>query len=177
VRAAVLEATLDELTVCGWAGLSIAKIATRAGVHKTAIYRRWPTKGALLADALLDGSAELEPPDTGKLARDLLGLAATAPRGSDLEDRFARAVAVTRALDAAGPDPEVARVRAELWERRLVLVRHALARAEERGEISPGTDPELVLDILFGAFHTRVIARGQPFTPQFAADLLKLIVG
>jgi AcrR family transcriptional regulator len=176
VRAAVIEATLDELTATGYAGLSIARVAARAGVNKTSVYRRWPNKGLLLADALLAGSADLDPPDTGALGTDLYALMATAPPATKPEARLARAVAITRALDAAGSDPDVVAARDALWQRRLRLVRAAVARAEARGEIRSGIDPDLVLDVLFGAFHTRVVARGEPFTPQFAADLLQLVL-
>jgi len=176
VKAAVLDATIDELVASGYGGLTIAKVATRAGVHRTAVYRRWPTPGALLAAALLDSSADGEMPDTGTLAGDLLGLAATAPRGQGSVNDLKRAAAVTRALDAAGDDPEVASARRALWDRRLAMVEQAVARAEARGEIRRGIDPALILDVLFGAFHTRVVARGERFTAQFATDLLAMIL-
>jgi AcrR family transcriptional regulator len=171
----VLDATLDQLAESGYDAMTIAKVAARAGVHKTAVYRWWPTKGALLADALLDGSTDIEPPDSGDFATDLLALLATAPRGGSSGDRLAHAVAVSRALDAAGPDPDVARVRAELWERRLTLVRHAVDRAKARGEMPDDADPDLVLDVLFGVFHSRVVAREQPFTAAFVEQVMGLI--
>ncbi len=177
VRRRVLEATLDELTATGYAGLSIGAVADRAGVHKTTVYRWWPSKGALLAAALLEQSNDLEVQDTGRLGTDLLALSDTAPRSTDASDPIALAVAVTCALDAARDDPDVAAARAQLWDRRLAIVRQALQRAEERGEIATGVDSEMVLDVLFGAFHTRVVARGVPYTAEYAGKLQRMLFG
>jgi AcrR family transcriptional regulator len=176
VQAAVLDATLDELTDHGYDALSIAKVATRAGVHKTAVYRRWPSKGSLLAAALLDGSTELAFPDTGSLVGDLLALNITGPQADTTPDRLARGIAVTRALDAAGADPDVAKARSVLWDRRLAVVRHAVEQAKDRGEIAAEVDADLILDVIFGAFHTRVVARGEPFTPEFGRKVLGLFL-
>ena len=53
VRAAVLEATLDELIDNGYAGETVQGIADRSGVNKTSLFRRWGSKAGLLSDALL----------------------------------------------------------------------------------------------------------------------------
>src|SRR5579863_7338677 len=103
VRARVLEATLDELVESGYAGMTVQGVAARAGVNKTSLYRRWGSKGGLLADALLSSSSDLtDPADTGNLRQDLLVLWATSPTapGARRLD-FTRPVAVSRALAAA----------------------------------------------------------------------------
>ena len=51
VREAVLAATAAELSERGFAAMTIEDIATRSGVHKTTIYRRWSTLSQLVADA------------------------------------------------------------------------------------------------------------------------------
>jgi len=172
VRAAVLEATLDELVEQGYTGMTIHEIASRAGVNKTSLYRRWGTKETLLADALLSASAHVtSPPDTGGVRGDLLVLWRTAPAGRDRGD-FARAVAVSRALAAAGSDPDVAAVHALLWQRRIDLIRVIVARAVARGELPPTADPELLMDLLIGPFHTRVVVRGQPAGAAFLTQIM-----
>jgi AcrR family transcriptional regulator len=176
IRNRVLDATIDLLTESGYDGLSIQAVADRAAVHKTTVYRWWPTTGALLAAALLDDIDGLEPADTGTLAGDLAQLSATAPRAGTSGDPMARAIAVTCALDAARDDPDVAAARDRLWALRLDLVRGALGRAEERNEIRPGVDAELLLDVLFGTFHTRVVARGAPFTAYFARQVVAIVL-
>ena len=75
VREAILAATFDELVETGYAALSMEAVASRAGVHKTTVYRRWPTVDDLLLDALTTWSQEALPvPDTGSIDTDLLAL-------------------------------------------------------------------------------------------------------
>ncbi|MEA2667350.1 MAG: hypothetical protein QOJ33_284, partial [Chloroflexota bacterium] len=60
----------------GLAGMTIEGVAERAGVGKASIYRRWPSKGALAFDAVLDGILATQPtPDTGSLEDDLVHVA------------------------------------------------------------------------------------------------------
>src|SRR5260221_147731 len=69
----VLSATLEVFAEQGYAGLSIEAVALRAGVNKTTVYRRWPTKVELVGDALFSlRDEDPEPPDTGSLPEDLL---------------------------------------------------------------------------------------------------------
>jgi len=73
--AAIFEATLAELTAVGYAELKMEHVATRARASKGSLYRRWPSRAELVADAVhysLPGC--VEPPDTGSVREDLLGL-------------------------------------------------------------------------------------------------------
>ena len=68
VRAAVLGAAAELLTDVGYDKMRVEDVADRAGVHKTTVYRRWPTKAALTADAIALNSADAVPiPDTGTI--------------------------------------------------------------------------------------------------------------
>src|SRR5690349_25172745 len=70
---AILTATVELLAERGLAAMSIEEVAARAGVGKTTIYRRWPSKGLLALDAFVDSFREEQPlPDTGTLRGDLL---------------------------------------------------------------------------------------------------------
>lgn len=62
VNAVVFAATLSTVDELGYARATVDRIAAAAGVAKTTIYRRWPSKGALIVDCLLDafGSVPLE---------------------------------------------------------------------------------------------------------------------
>ena len=51
-RRAVLEATVAELAAHGYGALTVERVATRAGVHKTTLYRRWGGKQGLVAEAV-----------------------------------------------------------------------------------------------------------------------------
>src|SRR5215813_3952168 len=50
-RQVILQAVLDELSELGYGALAIESVARRAGVGKATIYRHWPDKIALIADA------------------------------------------------------------------------------------------------------------------------------
>ncbi len=56
IRAAVFDATLAKLVSEGYARTSVEVIATRSGVHKTTVYRRWGTKDRLMAEALQEAA-------------------------------------------------------------------------------------------------------------------------
>src|SRR5688572_4964508 len=117
VRTAVLAATLELLVETGYDGLSVDAVAARACVHKTTVYRRWPTKAALVAAAATDRSEQLVPvPDTGSLVGDLtaLGRSVADNVSSELGGGLARTI-----VAAAAASEEVAQVHREFWAVRL----------------------------------------------------------
>ncbi|MDF9816090.1 TetR/AcrR family transcriptional regulator [Streptomyces sp. SPB162] len=72
---AILDAALDQLGAVGWGGMTMEGVAARAQTGKAAVYRRWPSKEALVADALRLGLPQIgAPPDLGTLREDLLCL-------------------------------------------------------------------------------------------------------
>ncbi|MGW5053071.1 helix-turn-helix domain-containing protein [Actinokineospora sp. NPDC004072] len=72
---AILDAAVAELAESGYAGLTMDRVAARAGTNKNAIYRRWPNRAALALAAYRElAEAELTPPETGDLRSDVLTL-------------------------------------------------------------------------------------------------------
>src|SRR5262245_40170336 len=72
----VLTAALEELGQTGYGALRIEDVAARAGVNKTTVYRRWPTKEDLVRAALLAMTVDkFVVPNTGSLRGDLLEMA------------------------------------------------------------------------------------------------------
>lgn len=72
---AILRAAVDELVESGYSGLTMDRVASRAGTNKNAIYRRWPSRAALAVAAYQQLGASDQPvPDTGTLRRDALEL-------------------------------------------------------------------------------------------------------
>ncbi|WP_405882967.1 TetR/AcrR family transcriptional regulator [Streptomyces sp. NBC_01136] len=72
---AILDAALEQLSTVGWNGLTMEGVAARAQTGKAAVYRRWPSKEDLVADALKAGLPSLtEAPDLGSVREDLLEL-------------------------------------------------------------------------------------------------------
>src|SRR4051812_41212301 len=72
VRLAVHRATIELLEQVGYDGFELPEVASRAGVNKTTVYRRWTTKSQLIGDVLQDlAAAQVAAPDTGTLRDDL----------------------------------------------------------------------------------------------------------
>ncbi|MGP4084035.1 TetR/AcrR family transcriptional regulator [Streptomyces sp. KR55] len=72
---AILEAALEQLSTVGWNGLTMEGVAAGAHTGKAAVYRRWPSKEDLVADALQAGLPRIDAaPDLGSVRQDLVAL-------------------------------------------------------------------------------------------------------
>jgi AcrR family transcriptional regulator len=173
VREAVLAATVEVLAEDGYAGLGVEAVAARAGVHKTTVYRRWPTRAELVADALRERSERYVPvPDTGTLAGDLRALA----RAVAANIGSASGAAMARTLvAAAATSSEVAETAAEFWDERLRLTGVIVERAIARGELPEGTDPNLVIETVIGPLYVRLLLTGERIDAAFAARAAALV--
>ncbi|MFC9338477.1 TetR/AcrR family transcriptional regulator [Streptomyces sp. NPDC057020] len=181
-RRAIFDAALALVSEAGYAKTTIEGIAARAGVGKQTIYRWWPSKAAVLLDAFLDlasranealgGDADSEIPDTGDLAADLrYVLRATVDEMND--PAFD---APTRALAAEGiVDPELgARFTEALLEPQLQYYVRRIEAAQAAGDVDPGIDPRIALELLVGPLHHRWLHRTLPLTHAYADSLVDL---
>jgi len=158
---AILNATLRMLGTQGVAGTTIEGVAAEAGVGKTTIYRRWPTKTDLILAAISDLVPPGDPPDTGTMAGDMAALAETQRRrlaGSGLPG------IVPRVLAESMSDPELHRVFVD----RVVnpfraLLRLFIERGIERGELRPDLEVEPLVDLLHSIpIYKILMSRGDP---------------
>jgi AcrR family transcriptional regulator len=169
-RTAVLQAVDDLLVELGFAGLTMEKIATTAGVAKQTVYRWWPSKVDILLEAFGDDMAQhLTPAEHGDLRTDLREHLATlaaflteTPPG-----------AVFRALiGQAQHDPELAnRLRTEQLDAQHARDRIPFERAKARGEFLD-LDIDQAVEQLVGAVHYRVLVTGQPVPREFTDALV-----
>lgn len=146
VDAAILDATIDELEEHGYAAVSIEAVAARAGVAKTTVYRRWPSKDELVFDAISKLKGPI-PQVPGKgLRQDLMDLMERMRR-TWVNSRHGR---VMRQLSAEGSrNPELY----QAFRDRLVAPRQAamfavLQEGVEEGEIRADVDLQWVIDLL-----------------------------
>jgi len=173
VRAAVMAATADVLADAGYDGLTIEDVATRAGVHKTTVYRRWPTKAELVGDALRARSdARVPVPDTGTLEGDLRGLARSVV--ANIGSRAGRSMTRTLVAAAATND-QVAAATVAFWRERLARTGLIVERAIARGELAAGTDPALLIETLIGAFYVRLLLTGEPINRAVADQVAGVV--
>ncbi|MBL7554146.1 TetR/AcrR family transcriptional regulator [Frankia sp. AgB1.9] len=144
---------IREILTVGYSRLRVEAIATRAGVHKTTIYRRWPTREALVTDALRDQAvAAIAIPDGGSVRTDLLHLARSvalnmrSPVGGGLLRTF---------ISESASVPEIAGVARDFWTTRFSVAGEVVTRAVARGELPAGTDPNRLLEALVAPLFLR----------------------
>ncbi|WHT20518.1 TetR/AcrR family transcriptional regulator [Crossiella sp. CA-258035] len=175
VTAAITEAVLDELAGSGYGRLSMEAVAKRAGVGKSALYRRWPAKQDMVLAAMAELSVPMAPaPDTGSLRGDLR-VVLTAVQDWLTHPRVARIL--PDLIAESGRSPELATAMAELiGEPRRARGATALRRAIERGELPPDTDLELALDLLAAPVYWRVVARRAPQEDHYLESVVEFLL-
>jgi AcrR family transcriptional regulator len=168
----VLDTTLDVLGRDGFGRLRIEDVASRAGVNKTTIYRRWPTRAELVVAALTTLAGPPRAVETGRLEPDLLALFMSAttlkatPAGRGL----------VSALIAERGDPEVDRVCIALREMHRQPARVLLEHARARGELPRRTDLDLLLDVLTGAVYGRLRECPEPLDADWVRRVIRLVL-
>ncbi|MEW9530917.1 TetR/AcrR family transcriptional regulator [Microbispora sp. NPDC049125] len=171
VRQAVLDRAADLLARSEGIAVSIDAIAQAAGVSKHTIYRWWPSKGAVLLEAVVErAQEEVTIPDTGALATDLETFLADTFRAVEREGALLRglmAEALRETTAAQGMREFVAARRNEL--------RALLMRGQERGELPAETDLELTMDQIYGLMWYRLLIAQSPLTAGVAAELTRAI--
>ena len=174
VRAAAIAATLAELADGGYSALSLERVARRAGVNKTTLYRRWGTREELVLEAMLERAGEhISVPDTGSLREDLLELARTAAANAASPE----VAAMARAVAAESPrDGRLAAANSRFWAERLALDGVIVERAIERGEVAAGTDPRLVIEAVLGPIHLRLLLTGERVDRSFLVSIVDVVV-
>jgi AcrR family transcriptional regulator len=156
IDAAILRATADLLVEIGYANLTMAAVAERAGTTKTALYRRWSSKAELVHEAAFPAAPTAIETPPGDIAADMHAMIAAA------RDVFSSPV-VRAALPGLIADMAVdAELNARVMDRftRLfIAVRTRLADAVKRGEVHPGIDPDRLIEVIGGATLLRMLLR------------------
>ncbi len=174
ITAVVLAAVRAELAESGMDGLSVERVARRAEVNKTSVYRRWPTREALVAAAmegLLDDFGTS--PDTGTLRGDLLALATPIAELAARPD----GVALLRAALATVSAGDVGAIAARRVADRVSPVSAIAERARTRGEWRAGVDPEQAVFTLVGAIVHRTLFEHADPTGRWLERLVDLVHG
>jgi AcrR family transcriptional regulator len=170
---AILDAARALLRREGDSRFSIEQVAASAGVSKASIYRRWPTKGALLIELYMEGLPDVIAADARSLRSELKRyLLATVERLQDTTWRsILRSLVAEAQYDAVTASLLRERVVAPRRESGLLLLR----KAEASGQVAPGLDHELIVDLLFGPLWYRLLFEHAPIDVDFAERLLKQV--
>ncbi|MFF9014706.1 TetR/AcrR family transcriptional regulator [Streptomyces sp. NPDC014870] len=179
---AILDATRAALVELGWSKLTMGDVASRAGVAKTTLYRRWASKNELVVDAVAVLFDELELPDLGSLKADIenvvLQFAALLQRPETKTALMAVVAESTR------DEPLRERIRTSIVDRQKRLVLEGRQRAQERGELPDDRDPgtvdstdDLIFDVIAGAVVHRALVSAEPVDEAWVQRFTALLIG
>ncbi|MFF9287653.1 TetR/AcrR family transcriptional regulator [Streptomyces griseosporeus] len=171
VTEAIRAAVFEELAAVGYARMSIEGIARRAGVGKTAVYRRWRSKLHLVLDVVSALAVMgLPAPDTGTLEGDLRLLYEVTSRA--LRHPVASQIIPDLQAEAAR-NPDIAEaLQKALREGQDGVASGIVAAAQRRGEIRADADEQLALDLISGPLYWRTVVIRDPKPPKGYLDTL-----
>jgi AcrR family transcriptional regulator len=171
IDARAIEATNRQLAASGFEALSLAAVAHEAGTTRQALYRRWPSKGALVADAI-------------RAAADSAAVCATLDPYHDLEQElgdFQRAMMrhgaislVGTMLQASTDHASLACYREHIVTPRRERVRAILKRAQRLNLIDPAADLDDAAGLPSGSWYARELA-GRPVPRDWAERTAALV--
>jgi AcrR family transcriptional regulator len=176
----ILDAALESLLDRGYDRFSVDEVAMQAGVAKTTLYRRWPTKDHLIVAvvARLQDSVPVE--YTGDVRADLTrylgeivaGLHRMRQAGRPATSGDTSAGLVAEVAAAAARHADVGAAVQAMFHRRNALVLTLLEHARERGELHADVEPEVLFDQLAGALYYRLLVTGRPIDEAYVDSLV-----
>ncbi|APS19127.1 TetR/AcrR family transcriptional regulator [Streptomyces parvus] len=179
--AAILDATRESLVDLGWSKLTMSDVATRAGVAKTTLYRRWAGKNELVVDAVAVLFDELELPDRGSLAADVQGV--VLQFAALLERPEARTALMAVVAESTRDDSLRRRIRSAIVDRQKRLVLLGRERAQARGELryeddasTAARNADLIFDVIAGAVVHRTLVSAEPVDAEWASGFTSLLL-
>ncbi|MFF6905595.1 TetR/AcrR family transcriptional regulator [Streptomyces sp. NPDC012389] len=179
--AAILEATRASLVDLGWSKLTMGDVATRAGVAKTTLYRRWAGKNELVVDAVAVLFDELELPDRGSLAADVQGVVLQFAALLDRPETRTALMAVV--AESTRDDSLRRRIRSAIVDRQKRLVLLGRERAQARGELryeddasTAARNADLIFDVIAGAVVHRTLVSAEPVDAEWASGFTTLLL-
>jgi len=173
-RIAILQTTLRLLGANGFPDLTIEDVAAQAGVAKATVYRWWPNKAALIADAFASSTTQkLHFPDTGSVFTDM-----SQQMRQVIKIFRSRRGRILAAILAAGQSDGglIAAFRERFMRPRRGEAYATLERAVQRGEVRGDVDMDILLDALYGPIYMRFLIRHDELTPAFIDRLCKLVL-
>ncbi|MGI5403369.1 TetR/AcrR family transcriptional regulator [Streptomyces sp. CA-135486] len=173
---AILEAALEQLSTVGWSGLTMEGVASGAQTGKAAVYRRWPSKEDLVADALQSGLPTLdEADDHGGIRQDLFELCRRVR-----DAMYSRAGCAVRSVLHECDTSTAERFRGVIVrgviEPSNRLFREVVCRGVTRGDVRPDITSDLVLDVIPGLMMYRSKVCGSEWPDEDIAEMIDQVM-
>jgi AcrR family transcriptional regulator len=175
ITVAIRNAVMNELAEVGYGRLSIEAVARRAGVGKTAIYRRWNNKLEMVLEIVSEVAGRAVPlPDTGSFSGDLRLLMMIVSKA--LRHRIASQI-IPDLMAEAARNAQIA----ETLHKALRTHQHAVGdklvgQAVARGELPPGADAELAVDLILGPLYWRLAVARAPIGEDYLEKLSSAVM-
>ncbi len=175
ITRAIRKALMQELAAVGYGRLSIEAIARRAGVSKTAVYRRWSSKLELVLETVVaTAGSKLPSLDTGSLRGDLdllfqvVAHALRHPLASQIIPDLLAEAARNPTLDEA--------LQQLLRSKQQEIGGSLVRRAVQRGELPADIDPDAAVDLIVGPLYWRLAIARAPLTDPYRGALVESVV-
>lgn len=174
-RLVIRRAALDELGEVGYGAFTIESVAARAGVAKSTIYRHWPDKLALIADAFETSHEQMVPStETGS------------PR--ERVERLVRHVAyvvtdstfsacIPALIEGAEREPRLREFRHRYSAERRQSLADLIAEGVAGRDFPARVDPDLAAQALLGPIFYRRLMTSEPFDPDQVGALVEMVLG
>ena len=170
---AIIDAIVDLLVDRGYREVTIEAVAARAGVAKTTIYRRWPSKAEMVVEAISackEDCLEAEPCSGKTVACSLVGML------SRLSCSRVARILTGLAVEMAHNEELAVAVREGLLKPNREVVLATLRRGIDTGELRSDANLDVVADLLVGPMFFRILVSGAEVTPELASETVDLVL-
>jgi AcrR family transcriptional regulator len=171
---AIMAAAVEVLADRGPSGFTVDEVASRAGCGKATIYRRWESRASLLLDTAHRMGLEPDLVDTGSVTDDLV--VTMSQLATKLRDTPAGRI-IPAVVAEAAVNPDMRTVLGRFVCDRRNRPREIVRRAIDRGELAPGTDVEMILDLLGGVIFYKVLVACEEPDEAFITSSVEHILG
>jgi TetR/AcrR family transcriptional regulator of autoinduction and epiphytic fitness len=174
-RQVILRAALAQLGAAGYGAFTIESVAARAGVGKSTIYRHWPDKLTLIADAFETAHTHAVPPVEALTARE--GLQQLLRHVAEVVIDSAFSASIPALIEGAERDPRLREFRHRYSAQRRQSLTSLIRQGMANGEFLARADPELAAQALLGPIFYQRLMTSEPFDPGRAGELIDTILG
>jgi AcrR family transcriptional regulator len=169
----IVDATCKELGRVGYSALRVEDVAARADVHKTSVYRRWPTKAELVVNAIrVNQQFGGNPPDTGNLRNDLMLYF----RRFTLASKSEMWMGILSTLVSPQEDPVIAQLAKDLRKKEMQKRTKIVQRGIDRGELPVNVDPKLVGELIAAPVMRKVLTFKESVTPKYLQKIIDIVI-
>ncbi|QDY79393.1 TetR/AcrR family transcriptional regulator [Streptomyces qinzhouensis] len=176
LECAILDAALEQLGTVGWSGLTMEGVAAGAQTGKAAVYRRWPSKVDLVADALRSSMPSLDgAPDCGGVREDLFQLC-RAIRDTFFSRPGLALRSVLHECDSATAERFHAVIMGQVVEPSVRLIRAVVERGVARGEVRGDAIDDMVFEVIPGLMMYRSKVCGSEWGDREIAEMVDRVM-